>query len=197
MKRLYALLLAAVLFFGVYAYAEETKSEIADAVLRLHIVANSDSEKDQAVKMKVRDAVRKELYEAAPDIKNKSDAVNAAKKCSEKLKKAAEDTLKKEGFNYPVTVEIGKADFPTKSYEDITLPKGRYDAVNVKLGKAEGKNWWCVMYPPLCIADSVSAEFLPEAKEELKASVTDSEYKIISGAESNGVKIKFKILEMF
>lgn len=197
MKRLYALLLAAAVFFGIYAYAEETKGEIAGAVLRLHVVADSDSEKDQAVKLKVRDAVRKELYEAMPDVKSKSDALFAAKACSARLKKAAEDVLRKEGFCCPVEVNIGKTDFPTKSYEGITLPSGRYDSVNVKIGRAKGKNWWCVMYPPLCIADEISCEFLPEAKEKLKASMTDSEYEIISGADSQTVKIKFKILELF
>ena len=170
MKRIYAMLILITLISGVYVYAEETKGEIADAVLRLHVVANSDSEADQALKIKEN---RGRIAEAAIAVINE------------------------DGFDSPVKVEIGKADFPTKSYSGITLPKGRYDAVNVKIGKAKGKNWWCVMYPPLCIADSVSAEFMPEAKAKLKAAVSDSQYKIISEPESGEIKIKFKILEIF
>lgn len=197
MKRIYAMLILITLISGVYVYAEETKGEIADAVLRLHVVANSDSEADQALKIKVRDAVRKEFSCFAQNAEYKTDAVMLAKENSGRIAEAAISVIKEEGFDYPVKVEIGKADFPTKSYSGITLPKGRYDAVNVKIGKAKGKNWWCVMYPPLCIADSVSAEFMPEAKAELKAAVSDSLYKIISEPESDGVKIKFKILEIF
>lgn len=197
MKKLYALLVLTALLSGLCVYAEETKGEIADALLRLHVVANSDSYADQALKLKVRDAVRNEFSKFAVEASSKEDALRLAEENIETIKKAAKDAVREEGFDYPVSVFVGKADFPTKTYEKIKLPKGRYDAVNVKIGKAEGRNWWCVMYPPLCIADNISAEFMPEATEELRASVSDSEYELISESDSGAVKIKFKILELF
>ena len=105
--------------------------------------------------------------------------------------------IKKNGYNYNVNVQVGKADFPTKYYGDITLPAGTYDALKVQIGDAKGQNWWCVMFPPLCFVD-VSTGIVPDnSKQELKQSLDDEEYALISKTDDNEISFKFKIVELF
>lgn len=198
MKKIYVFFAAMVLALsGIYAYAEQTKSDIASCVLRLHVVANSDSDEDQALKLKVRDAVLDEFSKIADKTKSKNEAMILAKEDKEKIIYAAERVVESEGYDYPVTVSVGKTDFPTKFYENIALPKGRYDAVNVKIGSGSGKNWWCVMYPPLCVADPLSLTASEESLKVLSDSLGEENYKIITDSEDKKIQIKFKILELF
>lgn len=198
MKKIYVFLAAiALLSSGLYTYAEQTKSDIASSVLRLHVVANSDSEKDQALKLKVRDAVLDKFSQIAQNTESKNEAMILAEESKDEIIKAAESIVLSEGYDYPVTVSVGKTDFPTKFYKNIALPKGRYDAVNVKIGSGSGKNWWCVMYPPLCVADPLSLTAPEESLKVLSDSLGEENYKIITDSEDKKIKIKFKILELF
>lgn len=198
MKKIYVFLAAiALVSSGLYTYAEQTKSNIASSVLRLHVVANSDSEKDQALKLKVRDAVLDKFSQIAQNTESKNEAMTLAEESKEEIVKAAESIVLREGYDYPVTVSVGKTDFPTKFYKNIALPKGRYDAVNVKIGSGGGKNWWCVMYPPLCVADPLSLTAPEESLKVLSDSLGEENYKIITDSEDKKIKIKFKILELF
>ena len=109
----------------------------------------------------------------------------------------AEKVIKENGYNYTVNVQVGKADFPTKYYGDITLPAGTYDALKVQIGEAKGQNWWCVMFPPLCFVD-VSTGIVPDnSKQELKQSLDNEEYDLISKTDNNEISFKFKIVELF
>lgn len=130
----------------------ETQCEqLRDNVLRLHIIANSDSDFDQNLKLEVRNAILSEtqsLFEQATDL---DFAIAAAHKAVPDITNAAKEVIAAAGVNYDVSVEIGDAYFDTREYETFTLPAGTYKAVNVKIGKAQGKNWWCVMFPALCI----------------------------------------------
>lgn len=198
MKKLYVFLaVIALLSSGLYAYAEQTKSDIASCVLRLHVVANSDSDADQELKLKVRDAVIGEFSEISKKTKNKNEAMLLAEEDKDQIIRAAEGVIKSEGYDYPVTVSVGKTDFPTKFYENIALPKGRYDSVNVKIGSGTGRNWWCVMYPPLCVADPLSLKASEESLKVLSDSLGEENYKIITDSEDKKIQIKFKILELF
>ena len=105
-------------------------------------------------------------------------------------------TIIENGYDYNVEVEIGNFSFPTKTYGDISLPAGFYDALRVKIGKAEGQNWWCVMFPPLCFVDISSGIVPTESKENLKENLDSEEYTLISDNESEDIKLKFKIVEM-
>ena len=112
------------------------------------------------------------------------------------FQKIANEVISKNGFNYSAKVQIGNFAFPTKTYGDISLPAGYYDALKVELGKAEGKNWWCVMFPSLCFVDINNGIVPEESKEELQSSLLEEDYNLISSNNSE-YKLKFKIVELF
>lgn len=166
--------------------------EVRTNVLRLHILANSDSEADQALKLIIRDKL---LTEGADVFDGSVTADNAADKiaeASERLKAVAEKTAKENGFDYEVKIEVTEEYFDTRSYENVTLPAGRYKAVKVIIGEGAGKNWWCVMFPPLCLP---AAEENDERDVKIDAILTDSGVRLI---ESNPkFEVRFKIVEIY
>ncbi len=159
-------------------------NEIENGVLRLHILANSDNEVDQAVKLKVRDNILKESENIFQSATSKEEALSNAQNSLPKIIDIAKRTLKENGFNYMVTGEICKAYFNTRQYDGFTLPAGYYDAVRISLGKAEGKNWWCVLFPEICI--SASANFGKTLSEGSKDTVENAE----------NYKVRFKVVEL-
>lgn len=183
---------AAMLLYA--GYILNLTNDIKDNVLRLHIVANSDSVADQALKLCVRDRVLKDFSDIFLTCKSRSEAVDVADRYKNEIKKAAEDEIIKQGENSNVLVEVGNCGFPTKFYEDIALPRGTYTAVTIRIGKAQGQNWWCVMYPPLCIGDN-TVEMPENSKKVLRDNLTEEEYELISG-EGRNIKIKFRIAEI-
>ncbi len=198
MKKIYIFLALMLTFLSAFSvWAKSEKEEIAEAVLRLHIVANSNSLEDQKLKIKVRDALIKEFQSISENTENKKEAMEKAIKEKEKIKSIAEEEIIKNGFSYGVTVDIGKSKFPTKIYDNVALPKGYYDAINVKIGDGNGENWWCVMYPPLCFADSISMRMNECSISVLKEALSEEEFRIITEREDAKIKIKFKILELF
>ena len=158
-----------------------TGNEIRSETLRLHIIANSDSEEDQQLKLKVRDAVLEATGELFAEVSGKTEAVAAAEYSSNDIKAIAEKVIAEEGFGYPVQVEVVEMWFETRSSEGFTLPAGDYDAVRIIIGEGEGKNWWCVMYPALCV---------PGAEKPLEKYGDNADF--ISG---NGFEIRFMLIE--
>ena len=197
-KTILVLFFLLVLFVGFSAvsYVEAITSNISDNVFRLHVIANSDSEADQTLKYIVRDEVLKYLKSVDPNASSKDEVISIISNNLDNIKKVAEDTIANNGYNYPVTVEIGTFEFPTKTYGDISFPAGFYDALRVKIGAAAGKNWWCVMFPPLCFVDISTGIVDDESKQTLKNDLSEESYDIIS-SNDNTVHFKFKILEMF
>ncbi len=190
-------LLAIFILISAISYVSAVSNNIANSVFRLHVIANSDSEEDQNLKLKVRDELLSYMNIISKDSKTKEEAMKIADEHKEEFIKIAEKTIKENGYNYTVNIQIGKADFPTKYYGDITLPAGEYDALKVQIGEAKGKNWWCVMFPPLCFVD-VSTGIVPDnSKQELKQSLNDEEYDLISKTDENEIAFKFKIVELF
>ena len=157
----------------------------------------SNTEEDQALKYKVRDNLLTYMNDICKNCTSKEEAINIVSKHQEEFKQVALETINNEGYLYNVNIEIGNFEFPTKQYGDISLPAGYYDALRVKIGKAEGKNWWCVMFPSLCFVDISSGIVPEESKEELQNVLSDEEYSIISDSSNYGIKLKFKILELF
>ena len=154
MKIFVTVLISAIVFFTLQnIIPTQDEFEIYDATVRLHVLANSDSEQDQDLKLKVRDELLKSVneYTAA----SKEEAIAEIEENKENLIKIAEDVVEKEGKDYSVAIEIGKEYYPTRYYEDFALPAGEYTSVRVIIGKGEGQNWWCVMYPPLCTASAI------------------------------------------
>ena len=183
-------LVCALIFtlFLTLAGFEAGCSELRGNVLRLHILANSDSPPDQAVKLQVRDAVLTASEDIFKTAKSKDDALNLAKENTALLKAVAQNKLKELGVNQSVTVKVEKAYFNTREYENFTLPAGNYDAVRVLLGKAEGKNWWCVMFPSICLPAAADEHSLTEAVDENAAEIAEN---------PDRYEIRFKIVEWY
>ncbi|MCI9039729.1 MAG: stage II sporulation protein R [Clostridia bacterium] len=199
MKRFFVLLSLLTLFIFVSAlsYVNAVSEDIANSVFRLHVIANSDSKEDQELKLKVRDALLSYMNTLAKDCSSKEEVVALAKEHQEEFKKIAEQVINDNGFSYPVTIQIGDSDFPTKTYGDISLPAGTYDALRVQIGDAKGQNWWCVMFPPLCFVDVSTGVVPDESKKEMQENLNDEEYDLISKTDNNEIDFKFKLIEFF
>ncbi len=199
MKKLFTLgiVVSMALIFSLYIYAQREKMIIASSVLRLHVVAQSNGKNDQELKLKVRDAVLREAKALLSAAENKEEAKTIVKENENLFVSVAEKTLREEGCNYPVTVNVGKTSFPLKIYENIRLPGGVYDAVNIKIGEAKGENWWCIMYPMLCFTDNVTAKLDKDGENVLKEELGEERFSLITETKDKKINIKFKILELF
>ena len=171
--------------FSVVSFASGC-AEVRHDVLRLHVVGASDSEFDQSLKLKVRDAVLEKGGELFDGTVTADEAEKIITPRIDELKAVAEEVLKENGCDYKVDITVGEEYFTTRCYENFTMPAGVYTAVRVNIGSAEGKNWWCVMFPPLC---------LPAASVEADAFFTDEEMKIVSS--SPRYEPRFKIVEIY
>lgn len=192
------ILLTLYLCCSAYAYAETVSSNLGNNILRLHIIANSDLDQDQALKLKVRDTILDYLNNSSVNLNNKSEAINFVNSHIDELRTLAEETISDEGFSYPVSLTITNCTFPTKKYGNISIPSGEYDALRIQIGNAAGQNWWCVLFPPLCFVD-ISSGVLPDnSKELLKDSLEDEEYELITAdlTNSESANLKFKIVEL-
>lgn len=161
---------------------------IRSSVLRLHILANSDSDRDQSVKLSVRDRILSECGELFEYTSDYDEAVKIAKRNVPALQKVAEDQLKKLGCDYGVRVEVGKSDFNTRDYGEVTLPAGTYTAVRVLLGKANGHNWWCVCFPNMCIPAASQTD-------EIGSVLDKEDTKIVTSHQK--YKMRFKVVEWY
>lgn len=177
------------------SYTHAVTTDIADSVFRLHVIANSNSDEDQNLKFIVRDKVIEYLSSISQNASSKEEVIKIAKANLDKIQAIASQTIRDNGYTYSVNVEVGNFSFPSKIYGDITLPPGYYDALRIKIGKAEGQNWWCVMFPPLCFVDVTSGVVPDESKEIMKQNLSKEEFDLIS-KNSNEVKVKFKIVEV-
>ena len=180
----------------LYSDSEERQLQkgIASNIIRFHVRAESDSKEDQWLKLQVKEAV---LAYISP-VLSKSQSVDESRQLlyneSENIRNVAAATLRSLGDESDVNVYFENCYFPMKTYGDMTFPPGEYEAFRVDIGEAQGKNWWCVLYPPLCFVDAVYGEVLEESKEELKGVLTEEEYSMVSG---ENVKFRFKYLKIF
>lgn len=199
LKRLFIILF--LLFFYIlisaFFYVDAVSSDISDSVFRLHVIANSDSKEDQELKYKVRDKVLEYMNTISKNCTSKEDVINLAKTHQEEFKNIAQNVIKENGYNYNVNIYIGKYDFPTKTYGDISFPAGNYDCLRIEIGESQGQNWWCVMFPPLCFVDVTSGIVPEDSKSLMQNNLTDEEYSIISDNHSPDIQIKFGLIEMF
>ncbi len=174
-------------------YILNLKSGIADNVLRLHIIGESNTALDQNLKLKVRDRILSDYSEIFKGCSSIKDTIKTANINLKKIEASAEDELLKLGYNKEVYATLRNCSFPTKTYDNISLPAGKYTALNIKIGDGKGQNWWCVMYPPLCITSGVIS--VPDSsKEKLRDVLSEDEYKLITNAK--GFEVKFKIAEI-
>lgn len=190
-------LFAIFVFTCAYSYVSAISDNLYNSIFRLHVIANSDSEEDQNLKYIVRDNLINYMNDNCKNLSSKDEVIQYAQSHLDQIKQIAENTIKENGFNYPVQVEIGNFEFPTKQYGDISFPAGFYDALRVKIGESSGRNWWCVMFPPLCFVDTTTGIVPDSSKEELQENLSDENYMIVSESDNSSVAFKFKIVELF
>lgn len=186
-----ALLMGLAITVLVSSWAGYRETALATRVVRLHVLANSDSDSDQALKLKVRDSVLTLADGYLANCTSVSEAENVLQAHLQELANTGRNTVAQEGYTYPVNVKLETTYFPTKEYADYALPAGEYQALRVEIGAAKGHNWWCVVFPPLSF-DSVSER----SKTAVKDGLTDGDMKLLTG-EEEGYVLRFKCLEWF
>lgn len=164
-------------------------------ILRFHVRANSDSQEDQELKMAVKEdvvAMLKPMLRNCDSVKQSKDVIVSN---MQNIYTTAVNTIVEQGYDYDVKVYVTKEDFPVKTYGDLTFPAGEYQALRIDIGKAQGQNWWCVMYPPLCFIDESTAVVSEDGKELLKENLTDEEYRQLFMNPDVEVKTSFKLYD--
>ena len=198
------LLISTLFFSGMYIYGEvkdidKISKGYKDKLIRFHVLANSDSDEDQELKLKVRDEIIKYLQPMLKQSKSLEQSEQIILSESENIKNIGENIIKENGYTYEVEVKLEYNNFPAKQYSNIVLPAGEYKALRILIGEAKGKNWWCVMFPPFCCVDENNGVIDKETDEKLRSVLTKEEYNLISEdniEKTKDVKMKFKIVEI-
>ena len=186
-----ALLLGVAVCLLSGAKALHTQDELADKVVRLHVLANSDSEEDQALKLQVRDAVLDRAEDLLAQTSSRAEAEGKLRGQLLEFERLAEAVVREAGYDYEVTAELTDTEFPTREYEGFTLPAGEYLALRILIGEAAGRNWWCVVFPPLCTAATADVP-----ASAMTAGFTEDEVRLIT-EEDRGYVLKFKAVEFW
>lgn len=197
--------LLALAFTAIFAgyrtkgYAEEIVSGISMKVVRFHVLANSDSEEDQKLKLAVRDRVLEEFGSSLAECGSKAETLALLETVREEICRIAADEVAVQGYGYPVRVSVVREDFPEKQYGQLVFPAGVYDSLRIEIGQAEGHNWWCVLYPQMCYVDAAFSEPTEEGHYRLSQTLNTEEYTVVSAMESQETvpKFKLKIVELW
>ena len=193
MKKWLGFLMAAVMLVTAFMILPiHGEAELYDNVIRLHVLADSDSEEDQARKLLVRDAVIAECEGILQDVTDKNEAALLLEAALPQLCEAGERALLTVGCTDPVSAQLTKEEYPRRTYEAVALPAGEYLSLQVCIGEAEGQNWWCVLFPPMCL----SAATAERETACLAAGLTQEQYRMITDTQSTKYKLRFKILEV-
>lgn len=184
---------AILLLIGLFpVHGEE---EIYQSVVRLHVLANSDSEEDQALKLRVRDRVLTVTTPLLEGVTERSDAVAVLEDHLDEIRSEAEDCLREAGCDDNVSVLLGKETYPEREYDSFCFPSGEYLSLRVVIGDGAGHNWWCCLFPQLCVGSSTVPK--DEAEESfVEVGLTPDQYKVITETEKPVYKVRFKILEI-
>ena len=176
---------------------EAMAARIAPEILRFHVLANSDSDEDQQLKLRVRTLLLDSIYEKLGENASLDDTKEYVLANKDSLEQEAEDYMKAEGYDYPAHMEVTECYFPTKTYGDMVFPCGTYDAVRVEIGKGKGHNWWCVLYPPRCFVDSTYAVVPDSSREILRESLDAADYQALLKKQPEvHIRIRSKFLEL-
>lgn len=187
------------LLAGIYINTDGELADVPDKIIRLHVVANSDSPEDQQLKLMVRDKVISRMSGRFEGLKDISEVKGIIEDSLGEIEAIAREIIEENGKLYDVKAAFAKTEFPTKVYGNLTLPAGTYQALNIVIGEGAGKNWWCVMFPPLCFIDVAHGVVPEETMKELKESLNDEEYKLLLSSKTEEgipVKLRFKIVEL-
>ena len=197
MKRWLGFLMAAVMLVTAFMILPiHGEAELYDNVIRLHVLANSDSEEDQALKLLVRDAVVEKTKTIFKNVDNRKQAEAILRQNLPVIEQTARDALRAAGAENTVTVELGQESYPTREYERLAFPAGEYLSLRVMIGEAEGKNWWCVLFPPLCLTAATAQSEQETETVCLSAGLSGEQYRMIADTDETKYKLRFKILEV-
>lgn len=207
-KRIYILVgiltvilsIATLMIWKEISKIEACTYDYKEKLIRFHVIANSDEDEDQELKLKVRDAVIAYLQPKLENSKSIDESETIIKKEYDNLSKISKNIISENGYDYDVNIGLQYSDFPAKQYSSVVLPAGKYKALKIVIGEGKGKNWWCVMFPPLCFVDDQNGVIDEKTDEKLKEILTPQEYDLIMAKnkkEVNNLKIKFKITEVF
>ena len=167
----------------------EAEGAIYEDTVRLHILANSDTKEDQELKLKIRDDVLAEFSDRLSELENAESAKDKINSLLDKITQFCKERISEYGYDYDVSAELTNEWYDTREYENFTLPCGYYSSLKIIIGNGAGKNWWCVMFPPLCL--DIATEKSPS--DDAVKKYNNSEFVLVSG---KGYRVKFKILEM-
>lgn len=192
----YAALVGALVLTGLIGWNKYNTRQLADSlaakVVRFHVLANSDSDSDQKLKLIVRDAVGSYMHEQLIGTDSRQECLTMIRKDLKNIEEVAETTIRSAGYDYPVRANLEYTDFPEKTYGEYTFPAGDYQALRLVIGEGKGQNWWCVMYPNMCFFNSVYQVVDEKAQQELQKVLTRSEYQQI--LEQGNFRVKFRWL---
>jgi stage II sporulation protein R len=170
------------------------EDKIYDTVVRLHVLAHSDTDEDQALKLQVRDALLEITAPLLDGCHSQEEAITVLTPALDDLKATAQAVVQKAGFDYAVSVDLGEEAYPKRVYETCCFPAGTYVSLRVGIGEAAGQNWWCVLFPPLCLS---AAEANDPADAFVSVGLNKNQYGIITETTKTKYKIRFKLLETF
>lgn len=177
----------------VAALPTEGEEGIYDSVIRLHVIAATDSREDQDLKLSVRDEILMTYSAALSDAESIEAAEGDVIGLCGDIQKTAEDVVRAAGYSYTVKVDYGEEEYPTREYGEYTFPAGHYRSLRVTIGEGEGQNWWCVLFPPLCL--DIATDTAP-SDDALAVGLSPGEQAIITGGENGGYRVKLKTLEL-
>jgi stage II sporulation protein R len=186
-------------FYGFTRDVYQNQKSYKESLIRFHVLANSDSPEDQALKLKVRDQIIAAMNPKFEKSKSLDETRHIIQENIEQIEAIASAEIQRNGSDYGVKASLSDVVFPTKNYGSITLPAGTYEALRVEIGKAEGSNWWCVLFPPLCFIDIEKGLTNEKTKQEMMNVLTEEEFKMIQTASSEDkmpIKLKFKVVEI-
>lgn len=183
------LLLITYIFICAYSYSTDISNELSNSILRLHIIANSNSKKDQEAKYKVKNNILSYLSNLSSYCSSKEETIQLINEHKETIEELANQTLLKEGLCYTSTVEFNRRNFETKNTSIQKLPTGNYDTIDIKLGNASGQNWWSILYPTFCYTD--------ENSTTIDNTLSTEEYNLITNYNNPTINFKFKFIEFF
>ncbi|WP_300260263.1 stage II sporulation protein R [Clostridium sp.] len=208
MKKVLSILFCGVLVFSLLIGATLEKRQatnedneiienISEKLIRFHVLANSNTDVDQELKMKVKDEVLKYISPMLEKSESLEESREILKKEDNNIINIAEEFIKKEGFNYSVETTLTRENFPVKEYGNIVLPQGEYEAYRILIGNGQGENWWCVMFPPLCFVDITKGQVsYDKTDKQMKEILSEKEFKAVNKKE-NEVKFELKVFDLF
>ena len=180
---------------GFYGRKKIVQEQIAEKVLRFHVLANSNSEEDQKLKLQVRDAIGGLLQEKMAQVENREECEKFITEWIPKIEQTAAAVIEENGYDYSVCARLEETDFPVKTYGAYTFPSGRYEALRVTIGEGAGENWWCVLYPNMCFENSMYEVVDERGEKALREVLDEKEYEAV--LKEGNYQIRLRILDFF